>query len=307
MHRCCFSISAYTAGNAIVDTASDVAIDEGINAVTGQESTTTAGGVAGTFAENFVGDLVTGGLYGKVKKVKKVKQLADAADEVYKKSKFAKKKAQPSLTKESVPGSSKKDAYDSTRDDSVGAMRVKGSKVETDAEIRARLNEKFGRKENLNENINSKAGYNGGVKQTGGYKNQSGYTMQGKPGEQRWKSTQESNKPKYERNQKSGHGNRRDNPNETYWYHIRVDGKARKGGISSGNKKQDGTLSRSSKQVDKIENTDPNAGRVEDVIRKSFPNRDEALKYERSVLDRYKRRYGEYPGQGLPGGNKTNR
>jgi RHS repeat-associated protein len=166
---------AYTAANAAVDTASDVAIDEGVNALTGQESTTTLGGTAKAFAQNFAGDLVTAGVYGKVKKIKKVKKLAEAANKAYQKNKTAQKvaraaekasqkvddvasrvvdkaklgKGKPKITKENPKGPS---------DDSVGAMRVKGSKVETEQQIRERLKIKYGRAD-LNKDINKGAGY----------------------------------------------------------------------------------------------------------------------------------------------------
>ena len=60
-------------------------------------------------------------------------------------------------------------------------------------------------------------------------------------------------------------------------------------------------------QVRKLEKHYGSDVDVEYRVRKRFANRSDALDYENVFLERFKRLYGEYPGEQLPGGNRTNR
>ena len=144
----------YTGVNTTTDTAADVAIEESINLATGQESTTTVESTAQSFGENYVGNFFTGGAYGKVKNAKRVAKVAEEINQYRKKQKNVNKSNDVKITKESRDGSTTATVDDF--DDSVGAMRVKGSKVENDIEIRERLNKKFDLTGNINKDINER-------------------------------------------------------------------------------------------------------------------------------------------------------
>ncbi|MCG8614460.1 MAG: hypothetical protein MI864_28440 [Pseudomonadales bacterium] len=88
-------------------------------------------------------------------------RMRQACDTVIEAGKKAYDKIDSKLTKESDSSFE----TETIPDDSVGAMRVRGSKVETEVEIRDGHNKKFGRSGNLNEDINARGGINtGGIK-----------------------------------------------------------------------------------------------------------------------------------------------
>jgi RHS repeat-associated protein len=172
---------AYSGGTAAVDTAVEAGIDAGVSAATGQQSEFNAGE---SFAINFGINLVTGGTAGKAKntykavkaadkildarqavkaadKAQEARQASKAADTVQdarQANYSAKSKSETKLTRESASEPSAKKSDSSFGDDSVGAARVKGSKVETEPQIRERLKTKYGR-DDLNKDINRGEGY----------------------------------------------------------------------------------------------------------------------------------------------------
>ncbi len=110
-----------------------------------------------------------------------------------------------------------------------------------------------------------------------------------------------------ERSQKPLNRNRRDTQESTILYRIDVDGEGRKVGISSLPRTSSGNFTRPLTQVQELETAYGNSAQVEYRVRREFPDRALALDYEKTFLERFKRLYGQYPGEGLPGGNKTNR
>jgi len=77
---------AYNAGQSVVDTAADVAIDASVQAGTGQDIDIQGGDVATSFVENFAINLVTGGIGGKVNKIRKGAEAADKINDARKRA-----------------------------------------------------------------------------------------------------------------------------------------------------------------------------------------------------------------------------
>jgi len=100
--------------------------------------------------------------------------------------------------------------------------------------------------------------------------------------------------------------NRRDTQDETIFYRIVVDGDGRKVGITSIPPDGAGVYERPEYQARKLRELYGPSVDVRYQVRRVFDNRSEALDYERAFLERFKRIYGEYPGETLPGGNRTN-
>ncbi|MBP9154718.1 MAG: RHS domain-containing protein [Xanthomonadales bacterium] len=105
----------------------------------------------------------------------------------------------------------------------------------------------------------------------------------------------------------TGNRNARSTQEPTIFYRIDVDGQGRKVGISSEPPTSSGDYTRPMGQVRKLEKHYGSDVDVEYRVRKRFANRSDALDYENVFLERFKRLYGEYPGEQLPGGNRTNR
>jgi len=101
--------------------------------------------------------------------------------------------------------------------------------------------------------------------------------------------------------------NARSTQEPTIFYRIDVDGQGRKVGISSAPTTAAGEYTRPAGQVRKLEKLYGPKAEVEYRVRNEFENRSEGLDYENLFLERFKRLYGEYPGETLPGGNRTNR
>jgi hypothetical protein len=93
---------------------------------------------------------------------------------------------------------------------------------------------------------------------------------------------------------------------ESYFYHVRVDGEIRHGGITSVPPTESGLYPRVQKHIRALEKAHPDSD-MSFVIRRTFDNREAALEYEARALSRFKRRFGKYPGEGLPRGNRINR
>ncbi len=68
-----------------------------------------------------------------------------------------------------------------------------------------------------------------------------------------------------------------------------------------------GEYNRPRSQVRKLEKHYGPGTFVNYQVRRTFADRSSALDYENLFLERFKRLYGEYPGETLPGGNRTNR
>lgn len=100
---------------------------------------------------------------------------------------------------------------------------------------------------------------------------------------------------------KSVHKNSRAYVGQTHVYRIKLpDGKTYKIGESArGVRKRDGASIRAESQVRKLNRQKPGH---ESEIRKRFSNKAEARDYERKVIERFRRRYGQ---DSLPG-NKSN-
>ena len=109
-----------------------------------------------------------------------------------------------------------------------------------------------------------------------------------------------------ERSQMPPNRNRRDTQDETIFYRIVVDGDGRKVGITSIPPDGAGVYERPEYQARKLRELYGPSVDVRYQVRRVFDNRSEALDYERAFLERFKRIYGEYPGETLPGGNRTN-
>jgi hypothetical protein len=105
----------------------------------------------------------------------------------------------------------------------------------------------------------------------------------------------------------TGNRNLRSTQDPTIFYRIDVDGQGRKVGISSVPPTAAGDYPRPSSQVRELAKTYDQDAQIKYNVRRMFQNRTSALDYERAFLDRFLRLYGQYPGEGLPGGNKTNR
>jgi RHS repeat-associated protein len=89
--------------------------------------------------------------------------------------------------------------------------------------------------------------------------------------------------------------NSRSNPSETHVYKIKGPEKLHKAGISSkGTRVKDGASKRAESQARKLRRE---TGDVHETkIIKVFPNRAQALDYERKLIERYSQRYGRPPG-----------
>jgi RHS repeat-associated protein len=105
----------------------------------------------------------------------------------------------------------------------------------------------------------------------------------------------------------SGNRNARSTQEPTIVYRIDVDGQGRKVGVTSEPPTGAGQYDRPRSQVRELQKHYGPGVEVEYRVRKEFSNRSDALDYENVFLERFKRLYGEYPGETLPGGNRTNR
>jgi RHS repeat-associated protein len=105
----------------------------------------------------------------------------------------------------------------------------------------------------------------------------------------------------------SGNRNLRSTQEPTIVYRIDVDGQGRKVGVSSVPPTGTGRYPRPADQVRELRELYGPEVDIRYRVLREYSERAPALDFEKGFLDRFKRLYGQYPGEGLPGGNVTNR